>query len=110
MQAFVYNPEQLVGAARTAAVRSFGSAGTSTTRMAKQFPALSGYGIAQVPWILTSSSGTLQRFGYARPANVQFGTAVQSREKRPPAPCYEHRLCRAGAWSRQPLSWVHLRG
>lgn len=47
-QAFVYNPEQLVGAARTTAVKSFGSAGTSSSRMAKQFPALSGYGIAQV--------------------------------------------------------------
>lgn len=48
VQAFVYNPEQLVGAARTTAVRAFGSAGTSSSRMAKQFPALSGYGIAQV--------------------------------------------------------------
>lgn len=48
MQAFVYNPEKLVGAARTAAVKSFGAAGASSSRMAKQFPALSGYGIAQV--------------------------------------------------------------
>ena len=51
----MYNPEQLVGAARTTAVKSFGSAGTSSSRMAKQFPALSGYGIAQVRGAQSSS-------------------------------------------------------
>lgn len=48
LQAFVYNPEALVGSARNAAVKTFGSSGSSSSRMAAQFPALSGYGIAQV--------------------------------------------------------------
>lgn len=46
-QAFVYNPALLTGTAKTAAIKTFGSAGSSSSRMAAQFPALSGFGLAQ---------------------------------------------------------------
>ena len=55
LQAFVYNPNLLTGTAKTAAVKSFGAAGSSSSRMAKQFPALAGFGIAQVCMTMLSN-------------------------------------------------------
>lgn len=46
-EAFVYNPRLLTGAAGKAATKTFGPAGSSSSRMAQQFPALAGFGIAQ---------------------------------------------------------------
>jgi hypothetical protein len=41
-QAFVYNPTLLSGGQQQTGVKSFGAAGSSSSRMARQFPALAG--------------------------------------------------------------------
>lgn len=51
-QAFVYNPTLLSGGQQQTGVKSFGAAGSSSSRMARQFPALAGFGIAQTLFTL----------------------------------------------------------